>query len=161
MQVTRNDYRRTFITAEDMIHAMTNSGDIIGICPCTVEISKQRMARVIISPVLMFARTRFMKRIFYKPDLVVITAAKTYFFTNIFWNQKNSQYSFKKIYRIDNAAITRKKNSTPVAIRIGLPGNYSAKLIPGFFKKSILFPNTAINIDQVDTLLFGQEQSII
>ena len=154
MLVSHMGYRRTFITAEDMVHAMTNSGEIIGICQCKVQIAKGVVGGSIVSRAARFAITWLMKHILYKPDLVVVTEAKTYFFKNIRYYKNQSQYSFMKMYRIDNDDITKKKSITADAIRIGLPGNYSAKLLPAPLKKSLLFPDTGINVQQVSSLLF-------
>ena len=154
MQVSTMDYRRTFITAEDMVHAMTNSGEIIGVCQCKVEIAKGILAGSIVSRAIRFAITGLMKRILPKTDLVVVTEAKTYLFKNIRYYKNESQYSFMRMYRIDNDDITREKTITTDAVRLGLPGNYSAKLLPTSFKKSPLFPDTGINVQQVSSLLF-------
>lgn len=155
MQVSTMDYRRTFITAEDMVHAMTNSGEIIGICQCRVQIGRGILGGSIVSRVIRLAITRLMKHILPKTDLVVVTEAKTYLFKNIRYYKNESQYSFMRMYRVDNDDITRKKSISADAIRIGLPGNYSAKLLPTPFKKSPLFPDTGINVQQVSSLLFG------
>jgi hypothetical protein len=155
MLVSHMDYRRTFITAEDMVYAMTNSGEIIGVCQCRVQIGKGVLAESIISRAIRLAVSWVMKHIFHKTDLVVVTEAKTYFFKNIRYYKNESQYSFMSMYRIDNDEITRKKTISADAIRIGLPGSYSAKLFPTPLKKSPLFPDTSINVQQVSSLLFG------
>ena len=141
MQIAIINHRRTFITADDMVYAMAGDG-VIGICQCNVEIGKRKIpAYISMLLSLITFRTR--------PDAVVVTQAKTYFFKEIFYNKKESIYSFRKIYKINNTDIERKETSTKGAVLLGLSSNYSAKLAPSLFKKSPLFTNNAINIEQV------------
>jgi len=141
MQIAKINHRRTFTTADDMVYAMVGE-DVIGICQCSVEIGKSKIG-VYVSLLLSLVAFR------YRPDAVVITQSKTYFFKDILYNKKDSSYSFREIYKINNTDIKRNKTTARGAVLLGLPNNYSAKLAPGVLRKSPLFTNNAISIQQV------------
>ncbi|RYG27554.1 MAG: hypothetical protein EOO01_41165, partial [Chitinophagaceae bacterium] len=127
MQITKNDYRRRFITAEDMVHAMVNSGEILGICQCNIRIYKGRLAEAVVDPVIKFASAS-LKWLNAKPALVVITSTKTYLFKTIRAFEDNAQHSFRTMYRIDNDDMEIKKSTANGSLLLELPGNYLAKL---------------------------------
>jgi hypothetical protein len=155
MQITKNDYRRRFITAEDMVHAMVNSGEILGICPCDIRIYKGRLAEAVVDPVVKFASASLAKWLTAKPALVVITSTKTYFFKTIRAFKDNAQHSFRTMYRIDNDDMEIKKVNSNGTLLLELPGNYLAKLVPMVVDAPPLLPGAATDIKAVKSLLFA------
>lgn len=155
MQITKNDYRRRFITAEDMVHAMVNSGEILTICQCTIRIYKGRIAETLVDPVFKIVSISLHRWLNVKPALVVVTSTKTYFFKTIREFKNNAQHSFRTMYRIDNDDMEVKKAEANGALLLELPGNYLAKLVPLTVKAPPLLPGAANDIRGLRSLLFN------